>query len=107
MGYLLVGSSDRGIVLRSCLSASCSLGGVFGSGSISRVSVCLAELAGLYKVKYKAVKKSSPIDIGRSDCIEITKAYQTDNMKGKVLLFLRSVQLSFRKIFAYLQKGKC
>ena len=68
---------------------------------------CSVELADVCTVKSKSVKRSLPIDIGRSDFIEITKSYQTDNTKGKFPLTFRSVQFWFRRIFKYLQTEKC
>ena len=65
---------------------------------------CWSELAGVCNVKSKSVKKSLPIDMGRSAFSEIKKSYQTYNIKRTFQLFLRSVRFSFRRIFTYFQK---
>ena len=52
------------------------------------------------------LKKSSPIDIGRSDFFEITKSYQTDNMKGKFPLFFEKRKIIVSKDFHVFLEGK-
>ena len=44
---------------------------------------CRTELAGVYNVKSKSVKKCLPTDMERSGFIEIKKSYQTDNINGR------------------------